>query len=90
MLRARFRLSSSARLVWLVTDLLPLDELQHDARRDIADALFDLGVQSAGHEYWRTVRDDGALWLVLSIAVVPYTDPRRDRTRRATTPQEIS
>jgi hypothetical protein len=79
------------RVVWWVSDIgHPLVDLTDDARADLADVLVDRHVQIDGPERWHVADSDSSTWLVLDLHTAEWLDPRRDVTRRATTPQELS
>jgi hypothetical protein len=90
-LRARFvQPGGHLRVVWWISNTsLRLDELVDDATPDVADVLVELRLQLAGPAAWH-VENDGESRLVLDVRSHGWTDPRRDLSRRSTTPEGIS
>jgi hypothetical protein len=88
-LRARFvQRGGRLRVVWWVSDPgRVLSELIDDVTDEVRDVLVDEHVQESGPERWHIADEDGSTWLVLDVPVRPWVDPRRDLTRRATTPR---
>ena len=75
-------------VVWFVTRPAPLDVLVRDATAELADLLVDHHLQATGIT-WVTVHGpDGGVWLRASLRVTAWNDPRRDQTRRSTTPTD--
>lgn len=91
-LRAQFPTQFDAvrRVAWVVTNCAhTLDELVDDARTDIPDVLVGHGLAEAGPTSWHTVAGpDGTHWLFADVPVRAWVDPRRDLSRRATTPAD--
>lgn len=87
-LRASFlRDGGRLRVVWWISNTaLTLDQLVDDARLDLPDLLVREHVQLGRRETWRAFEADGLHWLRLDATANTWTDPRRDRLRRATTP----
>lgn len=73
---------------WPIEDIdQTLGELRAQAERDLADLLFNSGVQAAGAPSWQTADVDiERPWLVVMLPVVAWSDPVRARSRRSTTP----
>jgi hypothetical protein len=91
-LRARFVQPAGQLLVvwWISNTSLRLDELVDDARDELRDVLVDEHLQ-LGREAWHVAENgDGTSWLVLEASAHGWTDPRRDASRRSTTPEGIS
>lgn len=91
-LRAKFvKPGGHLTVVWWISNVsLRLDELVDDAADDLRDLLVDLRLTLASAETWRVADADGSSWLVLDAEAARWTDPRRDLSRRSTTPEGIS
>jgi hypothetical protein len=86
-LRGQFLDGPHLRAVWIVTSVRVLDDLVNDARRDLPDVLHALNVKAAPTpERWHCEVADEVV-LILDMTLRPWVDPRRDVTRRATTPE---
>lgn len=76
------------RLVWLVQDVdRTLGELIDELTPTLPELFYAQHVRADGPHRWHVESDaDGQSWLVLDVPVHPWTDPVRNRDRRATTP----
>lgn len=87
-LRAQFDVGGNRlRVVWVVTQSAPLADLVADATPELADLLVDHGLQVTDATWVCLYGGDG-VWLRADLRVAAWTDPRRDQTRRATTPAD--
>ena len=87
-MRARFlQTGGHLRVVWWISNTsLRLDELVDDASDDLRDVLVDTSTEATSNTSWHVADADGSSWLVADLDVRRWTDPRRDRARRSTTP----
>lgn len=87
-LRARFlQPGGHLRVVWWISNTsLRLDQLAADAADDLRDVLVDERLTLATDEAWHVADSDGSSWLVLDAEARAWLDPRRDTSRRSTTP----
>jgi len=84
-LRATFPLGGDhMRVMWVVTEPAPLVDLVEDVQTELANLLVDNHLAVTDVHWIALYGSDGA-WLRADLTVKPWTDPRRDRLRRATT-----
>jgi hypothetical protein len=79
------------RVVWWISDAsLHDDEQIAEVQAELADVLVDRRLTLATAERWHRAAADGSSWLVMDADARAWLDPRRDTSRRSTTPEGIS